>query len=284
MKVDCQWFNSNLEAFFCDGLDAGNLQLATEHLKTCPNCRNEVQALRDVDPLVKQLLEFRLAKAMAASHAPKRSAGFRLGLAGIGVAVAGILVFAIFLRHPEGPGNALQTNQAEIQSQASPDAGDPKTEAVPANSRAKPDAPLPNTPELNQVPEPPVTDNSPAFLVTDPAGYATSLEDYRGRVLLVGVWSAEQPETAQSIQRLYQTFGSRKGVRILGVTSRNTERPAGMTFPLVFNNGSRIMDTQNANFVVVDKEGKIQMRGSLLADTNTLTTKIRAKLDELGGK
>ena len=77
MKVDCQWFNTNLEAFFCDSLDAQQLQLASEHLKTCLSCRSEVQALRDVDPLVKQLLEFRMTKAIAGAHAPRRSIGFQ---------------------------------------------------------------------------------------------------------------------------------------------------------------------------------------------------------------
>ena len=101
---------------------------------------------------------------------------------------------------------------------------------------------------------------------------------------MIGVWSADQPEAAQNIQRLYQAFGNRKEVRILGVTSRNAERPAGITFPMVFNNGSRLLETRSSNFVVVDKEGNVQMRGSLVGDSNALTTKIRAKLDELGGR
>jgi len=284
MKVDCQWFTANLEAFFCDGLDVQQSQLASEHLKICSNCRNEVQALQNVDPLVKQLLAFRMARAEAAAHAPKRSIGFQIGLAGAAAALAGILVFAVFLRHPEGPGSVLPTNQAAIHSQEAPDTGDPKAEALALDSRAKPDAPISNTSGIKAAPEPAVSGNSPAFLVTDPAGYTTSLEDYRGRILLVGVWSEEQPEAAQSIQRLYQTFGNRKGVRVLGVTSRSTERPAGMTFPLVFNSGSRLMDTQTSNYVVVDKEGNVQMRGSLVTDSNALTAKIRVKLDELGGK
>jgi hypothetical protein len=83
---------------------------------------------------------------------------------------------------------------------------------------------------------------------------------------------------------LYQSFGNRKEVRILGVTSRNQERPAGMTFPMVFNNGSRLLETRSSDFVIVDKEGNVQMRGSLVGDPNALTTKVRAKLDELGGR
>ena len=103
-------------------------------------------------------------------------------------------------------------------------------------------------------------------------------------MLFIGVWSADQPEAAQNIQKLYQAFGSRKDVRILGVTSRNQERPAGMTFPMVFNNGSRLLETRSSDFVVVDKEGNVQMRGSLVGDSTALTSKVRAKLDELGGR
>jgi hypothetical protein len=53
---------------------------------------------------------------------------------------------------------------------------------------------------------------------------------------------------------------------------------------MVFNNGSRLLETRSSDFAVVDKEGVVQMRGSLVGDTNTLTTKIRTKLDELGGR
>ena len=281
MKVDCQWLSANLEAFFCDGLDAQQLQLASEHLRTCLSCRSEVQALHDVDPLVKELLKFRMAKAIAAAHAPQRSRVFQLGLAGAAAALLGVLVFVAFQSRTGGLGDLLPAKQTAIQNDNVP-GNDVKVDGESPALRAKPDAPDPNSPGIQPGPETAITDNSPAFLVADAAGYSRSLEDYRGRVLLIGVWSADQPEVAQNIQRLYETFGSRKDVRILCVTSRNQERPAGMTCPIVFNNGSRLLETRNSDFVIVDKEGSVQLRGSLAGDTNTLTSKIRAKLDELG--
>jgi hypothetical protein len=287
MKVDCQWLSANLEAFFCDGLDAQQLQLASEHLKTCLSCRSEVQALRDVDPLVKQLLEFRMTKAFAGAHAPKRGLGFQLGLAGAAVALVGVVVFVASLGRTGGLGGLLPASQTSLQSEGgpnSPDRNDVKVDDATPAPRAKTDAPDPKSAGIKPGPEPAITDSSPAFLVTDPAGYSTNLDDYRGHVVFIGVWSADQPEAAQNIQKLYQAFGNRKEVRILGVTSRNQERPAGMTFPMVFNNGSRLLETRSSDFVVVDKEGNVQMRGSLLGDPNALTTKIRAKLDELGGR
>jgi hypothetical protein len=284
MKVDCQWFNANLEAFFCDSLDAEQLQLASDHMRTCLSCRSEVQALRDVDPVLKQVLEYRMAKAVASAHAPGRSVGFRLGLAGAAVALAGVLVFVAYGLTGGLSGVGIpRSNESPVQSSASTTGGDEKVGEAPA-LRAKPDAPDPKSPGIKPTLEPDITDNSPAFLVTDPSGYSRTLEDYRGRILLIGVWSADQPEAAQNIQRLYEAFGSRKDLRILGVTSHTQERPAGMTFPMAFNNGSRLLETRSLGFVVVDKEGNVQMRGSLVSDSTTLTTKIRAKLDELGGR
>ena len=286
MKVDCQWFSTNLEAIFCESLDAQQLQLASEHLKTCLTCRNEIQALRDVDPLVKQVLEFRMSKALAAAHAPRRSLVFQLGLAGAALALVAVLAF-VFLLGRNGSFDRLHpANSIVRQGEPAPNGpeNDVKVEGAAPDMRAKTDAPETKSLETRPGPEPAITDNSPAFLVTDPSGYSRNLEDYRGHVLLIGVWSADRPEAAQNIQRLYETFGSRKEVRILCVTSRDQERPTGMTCPMVFNNGSRLLETKSSDFVVVDKEGSIQLRGSLVGDTNSLTTKIRAKLDELGGK
>jgi hypothetical protein len=284
MKVDCQWFTANIEAFFCDGLDTQQLQLASEHLRTCLSCRSEVQSLRDLDPMVKQVLEFRMAKAVAGANAPRRSLGFQLGLAGAAAALVGILLFTVYVRRFEGPGSILPPSQTAVQSPESPSINDGKTEAIAPDARTKPDAPDPKLTGITPGLEPAIPNNAPAFLVTDPAGYSKNLEDYRGRVLLIGVWSADQPEAAQNIQKLYQAFGSRKGVRILGVTSRSQARPAGMTFPLVFNSGSRLLDARSSDYVIVDKDGTVQMRGSLLEDSNSLTPKIKAKLDELGGR
>jgi len=286
MKVDCQWLSTNLEAFFSDSLDAQQLQLASEHLKTCLSCRSEVQALRDMDPLVKQVLKLRMTKALAAAHAPKRSAAFQLGLAGTAVALVGVLVFVVMGR-TGGLGDLLPASQTTLQSESRPNSqnsNDVKVDDEIPALRAKPDAPAPKSPGIKPGPEPPITNTSPAFLVTDPAGYSTNLEDYRGRVLVIGVWSEDQPEAAQNIQNLYHAFVSRKEVRILCVTSRNQERPAGTTFPMVFNNGSRLLDIRSSDFAVVDKEGNVQMRGSLLVDPNVLTPRIRAKLDESGGR
>src|SRR4051812_40160877 len=166
MKVDCQWFSANLEAFFCDGLDDEQLQLASDHLRTCLRCRSEVQALRDVDPLVKHLLEYRMMKAVAGAHAPGRSMGFRLGLAGAAVALVGIIA-VLALGGTGALGRLLPTSQTTLQNQEFPNgpdnpnsqnSNDVKLDGETPALRAKPDAPDPNAPGIKPGPEPVITD------------------------------------------------------------------------------------------------------------------------------
>ncbi|HET9131060.1 MAG TPA: hypothetical protein VFO86_08945, partial [Terriglobia bacterium] len=215
-----------------------------------------------------------------------RSLGFQLGLAGAALAVVAVLAFVFQLGRNGSFDRLLPVNQTAHQGESTPNSpgNDLKVDGEVPAQRAKTDAPDTNLPANKPGPEPAITDNSPAFLVTDPSGYSRNLEDYRGHVLLIGVWSGDRPEAAQNIQRLYESFGNRKEVRILCVTSRDQERPTGMTCPMVFNNGSRLLETKSSDFVIVDKEGSVQLRGSLAGDTNALSTKVRAKLDELGGK
>ena len=285
MKIDCQWLNANLEAFFCETLGADELRQASEHLNTCENCRTEVQSLRDVDPLIKQLMEFRMAQVQAAVETPRR--GFvlnpvRLGLAGIGLALAATLGFAVFLHQTRSPEVNLPLAQPAVPGVESTAT---KTDNGSAPTlRAKPDAPSQVSSAAPVVTEPVIPEDAPEFSVMDPAGYSTNLQDYRGRVVLLGVWSADQPEATQNLQRLYQEFGTRKEVRMLGASSRKQERPTGTTFPMVFNNGSKLLEARNADYVIIDKEGQVQMRGSLGGDPNVLISKIRKKLDQLGGR
>ena len=53
MTVDCKWVEKNLEALFCDRLNPEQDQLARRHIDSCVSCRNEVQALNAIDPLIK---------------------------------------------------------------------------------------------------------------------------------------------------------------------------------------------------------------------------------------
>jgi len=278
MKIDCRWFSTNLEAFFCESLGTEDFKLASEHLQTCLSCRKEFQALHETDPLVKQVLAYRMTKARAAAFAPRRSMGFQLGLATAAVALLAVLGIVIFNQTERPKGSA---NQSAAQS-PDPSKDEDKGEPSLSIDRTKPDAPDPRLQPVKPPPEPAISDNAPEFQVITPEGYSKSLQDYRNRILLFGVWSADRPETSQNLQRLYQAFGTRRDLQILGISSRGQDRPAGMTFPMVFNNGSRLLETRVASYAIVDKDGRVQWSDTLVGDSNVLISKVRAKLDELG--
>lgn len=282
MKVDCQWLDANLEGYFCENLGVEELRLASEHLKTCLSCRNEVQALRDMDPLIKQVLDFRMTKARTAALAPRRSLGFQIGLAGAGLALAAVLVFTVFVRQPNGRGGTVPVNQPQLQALDSPGTNSSKGDGSTQTVRSKLDAPDQPFSVQPIAPEPTIPDGAPEFAVIDPSGYAKSLSDYRGRVLIFGVWSADHHDAAEVLQRVYEAFGSRRGLNVLGITRRKQERLPGITFPMVFNDGSRLLEARDSDYVVIDKEGRVQLRGSLSEDASVLIPRIRTKLDQLG--
>jgi hypothetical protein len=285
MKGDCQWFNSKIEGYFCESLSPEEVEGATEHLRSCLNCRNEVQGLRAMDPLVKQLFEFRMAKANAATITPPRKVMWlRLGFAGATVSLAAVLMFVLLsheTRHAESIASAAP---ATVERSAPAESPADKASTAADIVRAKPDAP--DEKALAKAPsaEIPIPKNAPEFQIMDAAGYSTGLQDYRGRVLLVGVWNYDRPEAAENLQQLYQTFGERLDVRFLGVSRRNQNRLPNTTFPIFFNNGSRLFDANNSEFLIVDKDGKVQMRGELAGDPKVITAKVRAKLDQLGAR
>jgi hypothetical protein len=110
------------------------------------------------------------------------------------------------------------------------------------------------------------------------------LKDYRGSIVVFGRWSAGQPETAQNLERLYQTFGANPRIRVFGVASRREDRLSGTSFPNMFNNGSQLLGARIGQFVVVDAAGKARLRGSLAGDGEALVTQVRNQLEQLGVK
>jgi hypothetical protein len=145
--------------------------------------------------------------------------------------------------------------------------------------RAKPGIGDQTRRETTSVPVP--QEGSVAFLVTDPAGYSRRAEDYRGYILLMGVWSADRPETIANIERLYRTFGSNARMRVLGVSHERQTKPPGTTFPLAFNQGSTLFGTSPGDFVLLDEAGVLRLRGSLLTDSASITNAINTALKDL---
>jgi hypothetical protein len=273
MKVDCEWLGENLESYFCDQLTTDEHRRALAHIQDCPACQAEVVALRNVDPLIKTYFRHELSLA----RAPRR---MRAWLVPAGAATLGVILTAGVLLWTSAPASEPQALPAIAGAQPAngvPEPEAPKDSGNAAPLRAKPDA-------LDQV-SPPVNPAAPAyqsaseeFLVTDTAGYARTLADYRGYILLLGVWSANQPQSVSNLERLYQTFGSNARIRVLGVSNQRQTRPAGATFPIAFNNASRLFGANPGDLVMLDESGVVQLRGSLLNDPVTTAEALNAAL------
>jgi hypothetical protein len=280
MKNDCRWFNSNLEAYFLETLQEEQKRSAMDHLKSCPACSEQVLALQNVDPIIKQLFQYRLTLAQTRTHHGQRLRVWRLALAGTTVALATLVGLALLFRTAPSPTETVNQSSAQESSQGADVPEKKDLEAIPIQ-RAKPDGisrPAAVLPE----PDMPISDG-PDFAVIDAAGYPATLEDYRGYVLLLGIWSPNQPETAESLNRVYETFGRNPQVKVVGVASQRQDKPGTTTFPVVYNHGSRLMGLKTGEFVLLDKTGDRRFTESL-TDNAKLMARIKSELDQMGAK
>ena len=272
MTIDCAWVSKNLEALFCDKLTADEDRIARTHIGNCEHCKADVQALIGIDSVIKKYFQDQLAVA----RAPRRR---RMSVAyGIAAAAVTAMLLLVVLQRPVQVNTnvpAAAVSQAQLPQTA------PSIESVPAktgagidNERAKPSvssaeakpagADAQTAREFGKAPD------APEFLVIDPAGYSRTLQDYRGHVLLIGVWSSGQVETVANLERLYKTFGTNANLRFIGVASDHQPKPANTTFPIVYNQGSRLLGAVPGQFIVLDESGSVRLRGSLVKDFDAL--------------
>jgi len=281
MNVDCAWIEKNLEGFFCDRLSAEDHRRAISHIESCPHCNQEVEGLRSMDPLVKQL--FRTQLAVAAAPRKPRSSFVLGGFATAAIAAAILWVFVLRAPRPSPPQATLDTPQAVTAPAAGPATPEiPKITTPPPAERAKPDITTGGgySPSTLPASPPPATGQAAQFSVTDAAGYSRTLADYKGHVLIFGVWSSNQPRSVSNLERIYQAFGANPEVRVLGVANERQVKPSNATFPIAYNQGSNLLGTGAQEFVVVDGNGAVLMRGSLLGDSTRLLNSIRTILDQ----
>jgi Putative zinc-finger len=280
--MDCQWVEDHLEAIFSDKLAAEENRRARQHIESCDACRNEVQALIAIDPMIKKYFRAQLLEATRAGDAPARGVrGFRWTLHAGAVALVAV-VLVVLLRTPHTdrvePLVPVQTAASPTVSVDAPSVN--KDEAAVQNERTKPSPDQIAKPETNRrsvvSPVIPGT-NAPAFLVSDPAGYAHSIQDYRGFKTLIGVWSPEMPDSIAALERLYKTFGSDPTIRFVGVSPQRAKKPAKTTFPIFSNQGSRLMGAKLGEFVLLDESGTVTLHGLLNEDFETLSKTLRAK-------
>jgi hypothetical protein len=157
-----------------------------------------------------------------------------------------------------------------------------KVPETASTERVKPDALTLD--QRGRVPVPPIAvgANAPDFLVTDPSGYSRNLNDFRNHVLIFGVWTSQRPQTVSSLQRVYQAFSPNTKLRILGVAHQREAKPAAATFPITFNQGSKLFGAKTGELLIVDSSGVVRMRGTLEQDQTSLVNSIKTKLTELG--
>jgi hypothetical protein len=278
MNVDCQWLDQKLVAFFCDTLNPSDERIARSHIGSCSRCREAVEGLRAVDPLVKNL--FRRQLVIAGTPPRRRS----FALAGsLATATVAVLVLVILLLPKTG------SNPPLVQAPA-PVATSPQEPAIPKDpdsrepvERAKPEDAVPD--RLAQYPAapPPAAPNvsTPEFLVTDPGGYSRSLADFRNYVLIFGIWDSAQPETLANLETVYKSFRTNSKVRVLGVSNSGQAKPANLTFPVVYNQGSKLLGASAGELLVVDGSGAVRARASLLQDPDSLLRAIRLQVPDL---
>jgi hypothetical protein len=277
--TNCEWFNSKLEGYFCDSLADQELRRFQSHLATCSECREQVESLNRIDPLVRGVLQHRLALAQTAVHANGRPRILRLGLAlGSLAAIIVLFVFGMGFQQQEAPLSPVAAQPPAVENSLEPDVKkDSASETDPP--LAKPDDGTPVKPAPQPELDTPL-DNGPAFGITDAAGQAITLETYRGHVLLFGLVSPEQKTAVNHLEQVYEAFGSNPGIRVLAVPRHREDDFRGAKFPLFFNNGSRLLGAQEGEFVLVDASGKVRLKDSL-ADPASVA-RIRSELGQLG--
>jgi hypothetical protein len=267
MTIDCQWISKNLESVFCDRLTGGLARAAHDHISNCEHCRAEVQALIGVDSLIKKYFQQQLAVA----RAPRQRRMFRVyALVAAGVAAMFILIFfqapAQITTNQPNPAASVQMPVviAPVQSPVAPvkaaGGGTDSERAKPSSSPRQP-AGL-----FSDAQQSAASRQDSDFIVFDPAGYARTLADYRGYVVVIGIWDAQHPDSIDGFERLYKAFGSRSSLRFLGVLNGRERKPANTTFPILYNQGSKLFGAEPGEFILLDKAGTVRLRGSLTSD------------------
>jgi hypothetical protein len=275
-SINCHWIENHLEAFYCDKLDQEQARLARAHIETCESCSREVLALNAIDPLVKQ--HFR--REMHTAQQPRTvHAGRVFGLSAATLAlVAGLLLVVLGtpqtqIRHVDPPAVAQNEVAPAVQNDVTPPTKTPDESA--SVTRTKPVNQPTVTSDRTPVGRPATSGDAPEFLVSDLAGYAHKLEDYRGHFALVAVWSGASQEAMSNLESLYKTYGGNVKFRFIGVSNAHVAKPVNATFPVFYNQGSKLFGARSGEFVLLDENGGIMLRGSLVKDIDSLRETLR---------
>jgi hypothetical protein len=279
MTVDCQWIEKHLEALFSEELAEQESRAARAHIENCEVCKAEIQQLNAIDPVIKTYFrrEMEIARLPRVIHK-----GRVFGLSTAAAAVAVVLLLMIVMRTPQ-PATVVSSPSSGTVANAPAPQTEPPTSAIKQNEQSTPQLSKPN-PEpaaradrLPVVPPVAVSSSAPEFLLTDPAGYSHSLEDYRGHVVVIGVWRHDQRESIANLEQLYKTFATNSKIRFVGVPNDRQSKADNTTFPVLYNQGSKLFGAKAGEFVLLDENGSVESRGSLVKDFDSLTKTLRSK-------
>jgi hypothetical protein len=282
MTNNCQWCESNTEAYFSGDLNPEDLRAFDDHLISCAECREQVQGIKDIDPGIQQVFQHRLTLARSAAQWNTGPRVWKVALAGASVGLAALLAVSILTFRQEPPAPEIVNTPPTIEIGPAP-LDDPKTKSDPATNTGvlKPGegTPVPPAPQ-------PILDarapEGPDFVISDPSGQAETLNDYRGLILVFGIVSSDQKEGMANLQVLHQDFGSNPNVRVRGVANHRDDK-IDATFPHRFNHASRLCGLQNGQFMlVVDAGCNAKLKGSLANAADI--AKVRAQLEQLTAK
>jgi len=272
MTVDCQWVHKNLEALFCGTLSPEENRTALAHIESCGSCDKEITALNAIDPLVKRYFQHELNRATGVSATRSRTFRKRRLALTSGAVLAASVLLAVAFRIPHQKAVIPSTSIAQnVSTSQVPDSAPPvKTEDTATIERAKPLDSVPADRAQTAGARSKTDNNTPEFLVTDPAGYSRTLSDYRGHILVIGLLNSRQPDSTSNLERLYETFGSSPKLRFLAVAQDHQAKPVNTRFPLAYNQGSKLFEAAPGDFVLLDETGRVRLRGSLVKDFESL--------------
>ena len=261
MTDDCKLVESSLEDFLTDQIDAEARARIEQHLETCKDCRDEVAGYEEVD----RRIAFYFDRQVAIAEAGGPHVRVRVGIFATASVMAGLALVALVVWLPgssaEPTGSVPIAGESPATVAAVVDEVAKATD-LPAATRAKP-----ATESGERAPSDAATAGAEVraslnFSVTDTAGYSYALSDFAGAVMVMAVFDDQSPG-APAFQQAYAAFGATQNLRFLGVTLTSGSQPDEVTFPVMLNRGSALMDTPAGEFVVVTAEGNVHSRGSL---------------------
>lgn len=266
MSTPCDWVASKLGAVGTD--DPKLLGEIRSHALTCPACARELASYETVDRLLGADFASRMAQA---NRPPVRRASRVL----IAAAAAAALLLAVWVGVAWNPASDSSVGGSEnVAGRVIGDLEDPSSLAKPSEESAVP------TPDLGPAETVAASDDS--FSVIDAAGYAHTLADYRGAIVVLGVFDATGTG-GRTFRDIYETVPAQSGLQFLAVRVEATpDLPRGDLegIPIMANRGSRLLGMSSGEFAVLDREGRIHSRGSLA--NSDARSAVQSGLRELG--